>query len=188
MAVKTEEPGTTFEPDDSGSSSSPDRKLVTETLESLFRPEPSSVQSEVGKQSLSYSQQESLSPVLPTNGIAPATPVICPSLGRDSSREEGDDEDKVLDKVELSATKTCDKGDNYVAAVDKLTPNTAIVTTIPNDKSDEVASSVSGELTVFSGRFFYFMHLLHFLSPSKNYFKWIITAVTCLLTFGKLPV
>jgi len=126
--------------------------------ESLFRPEPSSVQSESGKQSPSTTQQESSSPVLPANGIAASTPVIRPSCGRDSSREgseeeeqKEEEEDKPTDTVELSATKTCDS-DNCVVAVDKLTPNVAQVTAISEDKPDEVAWSASGDITVSSGR------------------------------------
>lgn len=162
VAVKADEPGTS-EAGDSGSSSSSDRKSVTESSESLFRPEPSSVQSKSGSQPPSSSQQESSSPVLP---IAAASPIICPSISSDLSREErGDDEDKVTDKVELSATKTCDRGDNYMTAVDKLTPNIALVTTISDDKPDEVASSASGDITVFSGIFFHFVHLLYFINP-----------------------
>jgi hypothetical protein len=167
LTAKTEEP-CALETGDSGFSSSPDRKLVTELSESLFRPEPSSVQSKSGKQPPSSSQQESSSPVLP----AAASPIVSPSINSESSREErGDDEYKVTDKVGLSATKTCVRGDNYVAAVDKLTPSVALVTTISDDKPDEVASSASGDVTVFSGIFFYFVYLLYFVNPSGNYFK-----------------
>ncbi|XP_069677773.1 serine/threonine-protein kinase 10 isoform X2 [Periplaneta americana] len=160
VSTKTEELSTLESQDSAvstGSTSSSDEKPVTESPESLFRPEPSSVQSESGIKPPSSIEQESSSPVLPTNGIAVATPVIRPSLGRDSSREEEGEDiveqgDKVIDKVELSATKTCDsRADNYVAAVDKLTPSVALVTTIPDDKPDEVASNTSGDVTVFSG-------------------------------------
>lgn len=170
VAAKTDEPGT-LEDGDSGTSSSPDRKLATESSESLFRPEPSSVQSKSGRQPPSSSQQESLSPMLP---ISAASPVICPSIGSDLSREErGDDEDKVTNKVELSATNTCDRGDNYVAPVDKPTPNIAVVTTVSDDKPDEVASSASGDVTVFSGIFFYFAHLLYLIDTSEIYVTWV---------------
>jgi hypothetical protein len=96
--------------------------------------------------------------VLPANGIAASTPVIRPSCGRDSSIEgseeeeqEEEEEDKLTDTVELSATKTFDS-DNCVVAFDKLTPNVAQVTAISEDKSDEVAWSASGDITVSSGR------------------------------------
>lgn len=146
-----------MELNDTGSSSSPGGKLGTGLSESLFRPEPSSIQSESGKQSPSITQQESSSPVLPANGIAASIPVIRPSCDRDSSREgseeeEQEEEDKLTDAVELSATKTCDRSDNCVVAVDKLTPNLAQVTAISEDKSDEAAWSASGDITVFSGR------------------------------------
>lgn len=156
-------------PDDSGSSSSPDRTLVTESSESLFNPELSSVQPESGKQPSSSSQQESSLPVLSMNGTAPATSVIRPSLGRDSSWEEGGDKES---KVELSATKTCDRNDNSVTPLDK--PNVALVTTPPDDKPDEVASSASGDVTIFSGRFFYFAYLLNFADPTEKCFKWMV--------------
>jgi len=131
--------------------------LGTELSESLFRPEPSSIQSESGKQSPPTTQQESSSQVLPANGIAALTPVSRPSCGRDSSREGSEEEeDKPTDTVELSATKTCDRSDNCVVAVDKLTPNIAQVTAISDNKSDEVAWSASGDITVFSGRSSYF--------------------------------
>jgi hypothetical protein len=108
--------------------------------------------------------------VLPANGIAASTPIIRPSVGRDSSREgseeeqeeeqnqeeEEEEEDKLTDKVELSATKTCDRIDDCVVAVDKLTPNIALVTAIPEDKPDKVARSASGDITVFSGRSYCF--------------------------------
>lgn len=99
--------------------------------------------------------------MLPANGIAALTPVSHPICGRDSSREgseeeEQEEEDKLTDTVELSATKTCDMIDNCVVAVDKLTPNIAQVTAISEDKSDEVAWSASGDITVFSGRSSYF--------------------------------
>jgi hypothetical protein len=98
--------------------------------------------------------------VLPAKGIAASTPVIHPSLSRDSSREgseeekddEEEEEEKLMDKVELSATKTCDRSDNCVVEVDKLTPNIALVTSIPEEKPDEVARSESGDITLFSGR------------------------------------
>jgi hypothetical protein len=97
--------------------------------------------------------------VLPASGIAASTPVIRPSCGRDSSREgseeEQQEEDKLIDTVELSATKTCDS-DSCVVAVDKLTPNAAQVTAISEDKSDEVAWSASGDITVSSGRSSFF--------------------------------
>ena len=121
--------------------------------ESLFRPEPSSVQSESGKQSPSTTQQESSSPVLPANGIAASTPVIRPSPGRDSSTEGSEEEeDKLTVTVELSATKTFDRNGNCVIALDKLTPNVAQVTAISEDKTDEVAWSAPGDITVSSGR------------------------------------
>jgi len=131
--------------------------LGTGLSESLFRPEPSSVQSESGKQSPSTTQQESSSPVLPANGIAASIPVIRPSYGRDSCREgseeeEQKEEDKPTDTVQLSATKTSDRSDNRVVAVDKLTPNIPQVTGISEDKSDEAAWSASGDITVSSGR------------------------------------
>ncbi|PNF33494.1 hypothetical protein B7P43_G00558 [Cryptotermes secundus] len=143
IVAKIEEPGTLV-PDDSGSSSSPDRTLVTESSESLFNPELSSVQPESGKQP--SNQQEFSLPVLPINGTAPATSVIRPSLGRHSSWEEGGDKES---KVELSATKTYDRKDNSVTPLDK--PNIALVTTPPDDKPVEVASSASGDITIFSG-------------------------------------
>jgi hypothetical protein len=98
--------------------------------------------------------------VLPANGIAASTSIIRPSLGRDSPREGSEEEeeekeeedDKLSDKIELSPTKTCDRTDNCVVAVDKLAPNIALVTAIPEDKPDEVARSASGDITVFSGR------------------------------------
>ena len=96
--------------------------------------------------------------MLPANGIAALTPVSHPSCGRDSSREgseeeqEQEEEDKPTDTIELSATKTCDRSDDCVVAVDKLTPNIAQVTAISEDKSDEVAWSASGDITVYSGR------------------------------------
>lgn len=156
-----------MEAGDSGSSSSPDRKLATESSESLFRPEPSSAQLKSGRQTPSSSQQESSSPVLP---VAAASPVIHPSISSNSSREEvHDEEDKVTDKVQLSATKTCDKGDNYVAAVDRLKPNTALVTSIPDDKPDEVASGASGDVTVLSGILFYAFIIFH--QPFKGLFQ-----------------
>ena len=96
--------------------------------------------------------------MLPANGIVASTPVIRPSSGRDSStegseeEEEEEEEDKLTDTVELSATKTCNRSDNCVVAVDKLTPNIAQITAISGDKSDEVAWSTSGDITVSSGR------------------------------------
>jgi hypothetical protein len=142
---------------------------VTESSESLFNPEVSSVQPDSGKQASSPSQQETSLPVLPVNGTAAATAIIRPSLGKDSSWEEGVDKES---KVELSSTKTCDRNDNSVTAVDK--PNIPLVTTPPEDKPDEVASSASGDITIFSGRFFYLAYLLHFTDPSENCFKFIM--------------
>jgi hypothetical protein len=165
VVAKIEEPGTLV-PDDLGSSSLPDRTSVTESSESLFNPEVSSVQPDSGKQASSPSQQETSLPVLPVNGTAAETAIIRPSLGKDSSWEEGVEKES---KVELSATKTCDRNDNSVTAVDK--PNIALVTTPP----DEVASnSASGDITIFSGRFFYLAYLLHFTDPSENCFKFIM--------------
>lgn len=91
--------------------------------------------------------------MLPANGIAALTPVSRPSCGRDSLREVSEEEeDKPTDTIELSATKTCDRSDDCVVAVDKRTPNIAQVTAISEDKSDEVAWSASGEITLFSDR------------------------------------
>jgi hypothetical protein len=100
------------------------------------------------------------------NGTAPPTSVIRPSLGRDSSWEEGGDKES---KVELSATKTLDRNDNSVTPLDK--PNVALVTPPPDDKPEEVASSTSGDITIFSGRFFYFAFFLNITDPSENCFK-----------------
>jgi hypothetical protein len=103
------------------------------------------------------------------NGTAPATSLIRPSLGRDSSWEEGRDKES---EVELSATKTCDRNDNSVTPLDK--PNVALVTPPPDDKTDEVASSASGDITIFSGRLFYFAYLLNSADPTVNCFKWMM--------------
>jgi hypothetical protein len=113
---------------------------------------------------------------LPANSIAALTPVSRPSCGRDSSREgsekEVQDEDKPTDTIELSATKTCDRSDDCVVAVDKLTPNIAQVTAISEDKSDEVAWSASGDITVFSGRSSFVLTVIH-TSLTEVVYKWM---------------